>query len=157
MILFAALALAASASVLALADEARVWEPALRAAERDLCGRQVVLLGENGFHGDGKTVAFKAALVRRLVTRCGFRAVFFESSHYDFIAVQRAVRQGEPVTEGMISSAIGGIWNKDRELAPLMPFLARQARAGRVVPGGLDDQLGSAGAFYSLEAMPGEL
>jgi erythromycin esterase-like protein len=102
-------------------------------------------------------VAFKAALVSRLVTRCGFRAVFFESSHYDFLAVQRAVRRREPVTAGMVSSAIGRIWNRDQELAPFIPFLAREARAGRVVLGGLDDQIGSAGAFYSLEAMPVEL
>jgi erythromycin esterase-like protein len=137
--------------------EASAWEPALRAAERDLCGRQAALLGENGFHGDGKTVAFKAALIRRLVTRCGFRAVFFEASHYDFLAVQRAVRRREPVTEAMVSSAIGRIWNRDEELTPLVAFLTGKARAGRVVLGGLDDQLGSAGAFYSLDAMPAEL
>jgi erythromycin esterase-like protein len=153
LLLLPALAAAAAAP----ASEASRWEPAIRAAERDLCGRQVALLGENGFHGDGKTVAFKAELVRRLVTRCGFRAVFFEASHYDFIAVQRAVRRREPVTEAMVASAIGRIWNRDRELAPLIPFLAREAQAGRVVLGGLDDQLGSAGAFYSLEAMPVEL
>ena len=158
--LFPAFALALGAPAPAApapAAEASGWEPALRAAERDLCGRQVALLGENGFHGDGKTVAFKAALVRRLVTRCGFRAVFFEASHYDFIAVRRAVRRKEPVMDAMISSAIGGIWNRDREMAPLIPFLAREAQAGRVVLGGLDDQLGSAGAFYSLDSMPAEL
>jgi erythromycin esterase-like protein len=156
MILFAALALA-SASVPAPADEARAWEPALRAAEHDLCGKQVALLGENGFHGEGKSVAFRAALIPRLVTRCGFRAVFFEASQYDFVAVERAARRRRPLTEAMILSAIGGKWNKDRELAPLVAFLAAEARRGRVTLGGLDDQLGSAGAFYSLDAMPAEL
>lgn len=157
MILLTAFALAASTPAPAVADEARAWEPALRAAERDLCSRQVALLGENGFHGDGKTVAFKAALVERLVRRCGFRAVYFEASHYDFLAVQRAVRRREPVTEAMVSSAIGGIWNRDRELAPLVPFLTRAAAAGRLALGGLDDQLGGIGEFYSLETMPAEL
>jgi erythromycin esterase-like protein len=153
MILVAALALAASVP----ADETRAWEPALRAAEKDLCGKQVALLGENGFHGDGKTVAFKAELIRRLVTRCGYGAVFFEASHYDFLAVERAARRGEPVTEAMMSSAIGGIWNHDAEMAPLIRFLTEQARGRRVTLGGLDDQLGSIGAFYSLETMPAEL
>src|SRR5205085_11417512 len=72
--------------------EAAAWETALRSAEKDLCGKQVALLGENGFHGEGKTVAFKAELIRRLVTHCGYRGVFFEASHYDFLAVQRAAR-----------------------------------------------------------------
>jgi erythromycin esterase-like protein len=151
--LLAALALAASAP----AGEARAWEPALRAAERDLCGRQVALLGENGFHGDGKTIAFKAELIRRLVTRCGYRAVFFEASHYDFLAVQRSVRRREPVTEAMVSSAIGGMWNQDEELAPLVSFLTAEAKAGRVTLGGLDDQIGSWRAFYSLDTMRTEL
>jgi erythromycin esterase-like protein len=153
MILLAAFALAASVP----ADEARAWEPALRAAEKDLCGKQVALLGENGFHGDGKTPVFKTELIRRLVTRCGYRAVFFEAGHYDFVAVQRAVRRREPVTEDMVSSAIGAIWNRDREVAPLVAFLTQQARAGRLTLGGLDDQLGAMGAFYSLKALPAEL
>jgi erythromycin esterase-like protein len=153
MILFAALALAASAPT----DEARAWEPALRAAEHDLCGKQVALLGESGFHGEGKSVAFRAALIRRLATRCGFGAVFFEASHYDFLAVERAARRREPLTEAMVLSAIGGKWSKDTEIAPLVAFLTAEARAGRVTLGGLDDQLGSAGAFYSNDNMPAEL
>jgi erythromycin esterase-like protein len=57
----------------------------------------------------------------------------------------------------MISSAVGGLWKFDREFAPLVPYLFAQARAGRVALGGLDDQLGSAGAFYANDAMPSEL
>lgn len=149
----AALALAAPAP----AGEVRAWEPALRAAERQLCGKRVALLGENGFHGDGKTVAFKAELIRRLVTRCGYRAVFFEASHYDFLAVRRAARRREPVTEAMVSSSIGGMWNQDEELTPLVSFLTAEAKAGRVTLGGLDDQIGSWRAFYSLDTMRTEL
>jgi erythromycin esterase-like protein len=125
---------------------------ALNAATRDLCGRDVVMLGENGFHGDGQTVAFKASLIPELIRRCHFNAVFFESSHYDFLEISRRLRVGE-----MVSSAIGAIWNRDEELAPLVPFLFTQARAGRIALGGLDDQLGSLGAFYSNDGMPTEL
>jgi erythromycin esterase-like protein len=157
LMILPAIALALSAPASAPADDARAWEPALRAAERDLCNKQVAMLGENGFHGEGKSVAFRAVLIRRLVTRCGFRAVFFEASHYDFLAVQRAARLHQPVTEAMVLSAIGGKWSKDEELAPLVAFLTTEARGARVTLGGLDDQLGSAGAFYSLDAMPSEL
>src|SRR5947208_6593485 len=59
---------------------------------------QVALLGENGFHGEGKSVAFRALLIRRLATRCGYRAVFFEASHADFLAVDRAARRHQPLT-----------------------------------------------------------
>jgi erythromycin esterase-like protein len=57
----------------------------------------------------------------------------------------------------MISSAVGGLWKFDREFAPLVPYLFAQARAGRVALGGLDDQLGSAGAFFANDAMLAEL
>lgn len=130
---------------------------ALDAAAKDLCGRQVVLLGENGYHGDGKTIAFKADLVRRLVDRCGFRAVFFEASHYDFLAFGRALRSPEGATAAMLSSAVGPLWNQNAEFAPLVSHLHAAARSGRVILGGLDDQLGTRGAFHSLERMPAEL
>jgi erythromycin esterase-like protein len=130
---------------------------ALNAVTRDLCGRDVVMLGENGYHGDGRTIAFKASLIRELVRRCHFNAVFFEASHYDFLEISRRLRVGEPVSEAMVSSAIGAIWNRDQELAPLIPFLFTEARAGRITLSGLDDQVGSLGAFYSNDRMPAEL
>jgi erythromycin esterase-like protein len=130
---------------------------ALEAATRDLCGREVVLLGENGYHGDGRTMAFKGLLIQELVRRCHFNAVFFEASHYDFVEISRRLRVGEPVTADMVSSAIGAKWNGDVEMQPLIPFLLTEAQAGRVVLGGLDDQVGSRGAFYSNDRMPAEL
>lgn len=138
------------------AAEAAQAATALAAATRDLCGRRIVLLGENGFHGDGKTGAFKADLVRNLVVECGFDAVVFEGSLYDFTALNRAVRRGD-ATPQMLASAMGGLWNQNREVQDLIGFLFAQARDGRVVLAGMDDQLGSRGAFYSLETMPLEL
>jgi erythromycin esterase-like protein len=126
------------------------------AAVRDLCHRQVAMLGEAS-HGDGATFAFKAALIPRLVTECGYSAVLFEASHYDFVELMRRLRAGEPATSAMLSSAIGGIRNRYAELTPLIGFLFDEARAGRLTLGGLDDQLGSAGAFYSNDRLPDEL
>jgi erythromycin esterase-like protein len=138
------------------AVSAQPRDPAMDAAVRDLCHRQVAMLGEAS-HGDGATFAFKAALIRRLVTECGYTAVLFESSHYDFVELMRRMRAGEPVTPAMLSSSIGGVWNRYAELAPLLGFLFDEARAGRLTLGGLDDQLGSAGAFFSLDEMPARL
>ncbi len=138
------------------AAEAAQAATALAAATRDLCGQRIVLLGENGSHGDGKTGAFKADLVRNLVAECGFDAVVFEASLYDFTALNRAVRRGD-ATPQMLASAMGGLWNQNREVQDLIGFLFAQARDGRVLLAGMDDQLGSRGAFYSLETMPLEL
>lgn len=142
-------------SVIRSAPEAGT-ERALDSAVHDLCSRQIVFLGENGAHGDGRAVAFRSALIERLVHDCGFRAVFFEASHYDFLAIDRAARRRQPVTPEMVSSAIGGKWNEDRELDSLVDFLAEAAGTGRLALGGLDDQVGR-GNFYSLGAMPAEL
>lgn len=132
-------------------------ERALNAAMDELCSKQIVLLGENGFHGDGRVVAFRAALIQSLVGKCGFKAVYFESSYYDFLAIDRASRRREAVTPAMVSSAIGGIWNNDTELAPLISFLSQRANDHSLALGGLDDQVGQRGMFYSLGAMPAEL
>ena len=138
------------------AAEAAQAATALAAAMRDLCGQRIVLLGENGSHGDGKTGAFKADLVRNLVAECGFDAVVFEASLYDFTALNRAVRRGD-ATPQMLASAVGRLWNQNYEVQDLIGFLFAQARDGRVLLAGMDDQLGSRGAFYSLETMPLEL
>jgi erythromycin esterase-like protein len=130
---------------------------ALNAATRDLCGRDVVMLGENGYHGDGRTPAFKAALIQQLVRHCHFNAVFFEANHYDFVELARRLRGGEPTSPDMVSAAIGWKWSHDEEIAPLIPFLFAQARAGRVALGGLDDQVGIRGALYANDRMPDEL
>ena len=138
---------------LATPAAAQPRDPAMDAAVRDLCPRRIAMLGEAS-HGDGATFAFKAALIRRLVNECGYTAVLFESSHYDFVELMRRMRAGEPTTPAMLSSSIGGIWNRYAELTPLIGFLFEGARAGRLVLGGLDDQIGSAGAFFSLDEMP---
>lgn len=122
----------------------------------DLCRRDVALLGEAS-HGDGRALAFKAALVPRLIEQCGFDAVFFEGSSYDFLELERRRGRGEQVSRAMLSSAIGGLWNRYAEMQPLIAFLHERSASGQVRLGGLDDQLGSAGAFYSIAAMPAEL
>jgi erythromycin esterase-like protein len=143
----------ATLALIAAPASAQPRDPAMDAAVRDLCHRQIAMLGEAS-HGDGATFAFKATLIRRLVGECGFRAVLFEASHYDFVELMRRLREGQEATPAMLSSAIGGIWNRYAELTPLIPFLFERARAGRLTLGGLDDQLGSAGAFFSNDEMP---
>lgn len=138
------------------AAHAQARDPAMDAAVRDMCHRQVAMLGE-GSHGDGATFAFKATLIRRLVDECGYNAMFFEASHYDFLEFQRRLRAREPVTPRMVGDSIGGLWSRYAELAPLIQFLFERAQAGRITLGGLDDQLSSATGYFSLDEMPERL
>lgn len=130
---------------------------AMSGAIRGLCASDVALLGEGANHADGRSLAFKAALVRRLVDECGFDAVVFEAGSYDFLEMDRRLRRGEPVTRDMVSSAVGGLWNRNEEIQPLITWMHDSLVAGRLRLGGMDDQLGSAGAFYSISEMPAEL
>lgn len=130
---------------------------ALTAVTHDLCHRQVAMLGESATHGDGHTVAFKVALVQRLVNECGFDSVFFEASHYEFLHVAEQLRMGHAVSVDQVSSAIGGLWKFDREFQPLVPFLLAKAQAGKISLGGIDDQLGQLGQDYANVEMINEL
>lgn len=129
---------------------------ALAAAARDLCGRRVALLGEAGTHGDGRTAAFKVALARHLIERCGYGAIIFESSRYEFIAAERALRE-RTASRATIADAVGALWKYDREFAPLLDLLFARARAGRLRLAGMDSQIGGLGEPYANEAMVPEL
>ena len=121
---------------------------------RDLCGKQVVLLGESPTHGFGKTMQFKAQLVRQLVDGCHFNAVFFESGIYDFLHIQSQITSGGQVADDDVAAAIGGLW-ANRDVAPLISYLLGKARGGPLAIGGIDDQLGR-GTWAQLQ-MPAEL
>lgn len=119
-----------------------------------LCGKSVALLGESPVHGFGKTLEFKVELVRRLIDECHYNAFFIESGTYDFLNIQIRLKSGQEVTEKMIAAAIGGLW-ATREVQPLIPFLLDRAKAGGIVLGGLDDQLGK--GTYAQNEMPSDL
>lgn len=130
-------------------------EAALETSIHAMCSRRIVLLGEAA-HGNGHSDAFKAALVERLIERCGFRAVLFESSFYEFVPIWRTQRAKQPVTSTMIATAVGGLWKFNREFQPLLPFLASKADKGLFV-GGIDFQLGGFEQDYTNAGMISEL
>ena len=132
-------------------------ENALVAATRDLCHRQIVMLGESATHEDGHTHAFKVALLERLVNQCGFDSVFFEAGHYEFIHFNQQRRAGERATADEISHAVGGLWEFNQEFQPLVPFLLAKVQSGRLFLGGIDDQLGQFGQNYANDEMITEL
>jgi erythromycin esterase-like protein len=119
-----------------------------------LCGKSVALLGESPVHGFGKTLEFKVKLDRRLVDECHFNAFFIEGGTYDFLNIQIRLKSGQEVTEQMVAAAIGGLW-ATREVQPLIPFLLDRAKAGRVILGGLDDQIGR--GTYAQREMASDL
>jgi erythromycin esterase-like protein len=132
-------------------------EDALKAATQGLCSTQVALLGESATHGDGRTLAFKLALVERLIDQCGFKSVFFEANHYEFIHLNRRLRMEQAVTSEDLLSAVGGLWKFNQEFQPLAPFLLARAKTGQIFLGGLDDQLAQAGQNYANIEMVAEL
>ena len=129
---------------------------ALDHAMAAMCGKSVVLLGE-ATHGDGHSDAVKAALLRRLVSQCGFNGVLFEASFYEFFPIAQSVQEGKPVSPELIAAAVGGLWKFDREVLPLFDFLATQVNSGKVQLGGLDFQAGGFEQPYSNDVMISEL
>lgn len=117
-----------------------------------VCGRQVVLLGELPSHGEARAFEAKAAIVQRLVERCGFDVLLFEAPVYDFIAFDAAAAQ-RAATSSQLDRAIGRFW-WTRELAPWRAWLFSRATAGALVLGGIDDQV-SATADHARAALPG--
>ncbi len=111
------------------------------------------MLGESATHGDGHTLAFKVALVERLVDKCGFDAVLFEANQDEFIHLNQRIRSGEAATSDDLLTAVGGLWKFYREFQPLAPFLLTRAQSGRIFLGGMDDQLGQLGQHYANDDM----
>lgn len=122
----------------------------------DVCDRSLVLLGEDLHHGSGATVSAKVRIVEQLVDRCGFSALLFEGQVYDFLALERAVHDGTATTR-MLSDTVGGLWSPTADFQPLVGFLLERWRAGRIVLGGVDPQLGGASQRYSQQRLAADL
>ena len=118
---------------------ARQERAELDRAVRDVCRRDIVLLGEDADHGSGRTLEVKVELVRRLVSRCGFRGIVFESSVYASLELERRLAAGT-ADEAAVLDAAGQLWFRAAEARPLAGFLLEQARAGRLRIGGMDMQ-----------------
>lgn len=145
-----------STLLLVSAFAAHTGERDLRAVERqvvrDVCDRDLVLLGELPDHGEAVGFSLKARIVQRLVERCGFDAVLFEAGVYDFIGFEQAVARGDART-GQLDDAIGGFWS-NVELAGFRRWLFEQATRRRLVIGGIDDQPGAT-SHHASAVMPG--
>ena len=127
--------------------------PQLDRLVKDVCSKQVVLLGEDDNHGGGKTFAVKIDLVERLVDECGFSAVFFESQAYDFLDLKHGLA-AQTATREQVADAIGGLWSTTRESDRLASFLFDAASSGHLTLQGLDPQLGGATQLYSQRDLP---
>jgi erythromycin esterase-like protein len=122
----------------------------------DVCGRQVVMLGEDAGHGAGATIAAKAAVVEKLVDSCGFSVVVFESQVYDFLDLQERFDR-KVATRRDVADAIGGLWSTTAEMQPLIDFLYRRAAKGDIRLLGLDPQLGGATQRYAMRSLAADL
>lgn len=106
---------------------------------RDVCRKDIVLLGEDANHGGGRTLEVKVELVKRLVERCGFGGIVFESSIYASLELERRLAQGIATEEDVVD-ATGQLWFRAQEAQSLPPFLLQAAREGRLRIGGMDIQ-----------------
>jgi erythromycin esterase-like protein len=151
----------------ASAGTAAIEDAAAERVSAAVCRKQVVVLGELPEHGGARGFGIKARIVERLVRRCGFRAVLFESGSYDFLGLERAIDAARGAPGGAaalagaatadsldlaLARAIGGFW-WTRELAGWRRWLLDEAMRGRLAIGGIDDQLGATGA-YARATMP---
>jgi erythromycin esterase-like protein len=116
-----------------------------------VCGKQVVILGELPSHGEARAFQAKAEIVQRLVDQCGFDALFFEAPMYDFVGFQEGVEQQIGVAS-QLDRAIGRFW-WTRELINWRRWLFREATEGKLVLGGLDDQI-SVTSDYARATLP---
>lgn len=121
-------------------------------AVRDLCRREVVLLGEDASHGAGRTLEVKTEILKRLIARCGFGAVLFESQFYDLLDHARAIDAGT-ATERELRDAIGPLWSRAEQARPLFAFLHSESLAGRLRVGGIDPQVGGVSGRYARDAL----
>ena len=104
-----------------------------------ICGKEVAMLGELPSHGEARAFEAKAKIVQRLIDRCGFGALLFEAPIYEFIGFQEGGAQHRAVAL-QLDRAIGRFW-WTRELTDWRRWLFARATEGRLVLGGLDDQV----------------
>jgi erythromycin esterase-like protein len=126
-------------------------DPAVQQAAEFACRHQVVVLGELPSHGEAKAFEAKAQIVRRLVNRCGFDALLFEAPIYDFIGFQTAAAKGS-ATSDQLDRSIGRFW-LTRELADWRGWLFERSAAGKLMLGGLDDQV-SVTSQFARDTLP---
>lgn len=121
-----------------------------------MCGKSIVLLGEEGHHAAARSIEVKTALLERLVDRCGFSAVFFESDIHEFLDLERAAERGK-ATRAQLADAIGGLWSPTAESDPLTDYLFARLDKGKLRIGGMDSQVGGATQLYTQRGLAADL
>jgi erythromycin esterase-like protein len=125
--------------LLAFAAPAALAASATDQAVDLLCEKRIALLGELPSHGEARAFAGKAAVARALVERCGFDAVLFEAPVYGFVALEPMWAKGK-ASQQQLDAAIGNFWRAS-ELSAWRAWLLKEANAGRLRLGGIDDQV----------------
>lgn len=123
---------------------------------RDVCRKDIVLLGEDANHGGGRTLEVKVELVKRLVDRCGFGGIVFESSIHASLELERRHAQGVETGEDVVDAA-GQLWFRAREAQALPGYLLQALRDGRLLVGGMDIQPVALPGRYTRSRQAAEL
>ena len=117
-----------------------------------LCNKGIAVLGELPSHGEGRAFRIKADVVAQLVQRCGFDAILFEAPIYDFLGLEAHWGKRSATTK-QLDDAIGRFW-LSTGLLDWRLWIFREADAGRLVVGGLDDQV-SVTSEHARAVLPG--
>jgi erythromycin esterase-like protein len=119
---------------------------------RDLCPKQIVVLGEANMHGGAATLEARVAIARRLITECEFRTVFLESGMYDFLDLHHKRAAGQPTTLDQLRSAVGlMMMGTARESEPWLSYLATATSAGSIELFGIQDSIHSTASYARRE------
>jgi erythromycin esterase-like protein len=134
----------AAASPAALTDTDRLI--------RDLCAKQIVVLGEANMHGGAATLEARVAIARRLIAECEFRTVFLESGMYDFLDLRHKRASGQPTTPEQLRSAVGlMMMGTARESEAWLTYLATATSAGSIELFGIQDSIHSTAIYARRE------
>ncbi len=119
------------------------------------CNKEILIVGESA-HSDGGTLAFKSKILPKLVNECGYKAIIFEASYLDFEKINQITKPNENYDRSLFLSAWGGNWNQYSEVSTFADFIGSQS-PNKLKIFGMDFQIGSRDAFYSMGAMSDEL
>jgi erythromycin esterase-like protein len=123
---------------------------------QDVCGRDVVVLGEESNHGNTHANKIRGLLIKRLVQECGFKQVLFESQVYDFVNFEHEMSAGTASRE-QLHNAVGRFWADWEETQPLLAWLFDETKAGNLRLGGIDPQTQNIYAKFTAHELGGIL
>lgn len=120
---------------------------------KDLCKKEVVMLGEDMSHSSGQALLLRTDITRKLIDQCQFKGVFFEAQTYDFIDYHQKLEKNE-ASKHQLYNALGAFISTTKESAALVDLLYEKTQDHSILVGGVDVQAQGAMNEYAHKALP---